>query len=154
MAVEVDAVSYVNWGETKYSIRIARTLLIYLFTVIFVGKSDTLFIAGCVSVRFFQVCTWIASINMVLLVAIVLRRDNLLCIWFGMLMCGKFGKKEIAGFSMAKNAQHIRLLIRLSHLPICGWRRKSQISLSTTMLGGLVRSLCWASVNVISFSIF
>jgi len=144
VAVEVDAVSYVNWGETKYSIRIARTLLIYLFTVIFVGKSDTLFIAGCVSVRFFQVCTWIASINMVLLVAIVLRCANLLCIWFGMLLRGKYRKKEIASYSMVKKTRHLILLTRLSLFIICGWRRKFLISLSNIMDGGLVRSLCWA----------
>lgn len=119
-------------------------LLIYFYTVIFLGKSDTLVIVGLVSVRCSQVCMRITSISLVLLVAIVLRCDNLLCIWFGMLLRGKYEKKEISGYSMAKNVRLIRLLTRLSHFLICGWKQKFIISLSTIMVGDLVRSLCWA----------
>lgn len=98
--------------------------LIYFYIVIFLGKSDTLFIVGWMSARSSLESLRITSLSLILLVAIALRCDNLFCIWFGMLLCGKYGMKEIAEFSMAKDVRHIRLLIRLNHLLIFGWRWK------------------------------
>jgi len=88
---------------------------IYFYIVIFLGKFVILFIVGWVSVWPSLVCLWIISTSLVLLVVCVLRGDNLLCNLFGMQLCGKYGKKEITCYSMAKKVRHIRLLIRLSH---------------------------------------
>jgi hypothetical protein len=68
---------------------------IYYYIVVFLGKFGTLFIIGLVSVRFSQMTLHTFLFNPVLLVVTVLRCGCLLCISFGMLQRGKYGKKEI-----------------------------------------------------------
>jgi len=118
--------------------------LIYFYTVIFLVVSGNWFTVGWVSARSFHMTRRITSFSLVLLVVFVLRRDNQSCIWFGMLLRGKYEKKEIAGYSIIKYVQLIRLSTRLSLFPSCGWKRNFLTSLSTTMVGGLIRSIWWA----------
>jgi len=53
--------------------------LIYFYIVIFLGKSGTLFTVGWVSAPSSLVCLRITSINLVLLVVTILRRDKPFC---------------------------------------------------------------------------
>ena len=142
---------------TSYALVVVACLnlpLIYFYTVIFLVMSGIWFTAGWVSARSFHMTRRITSFNLVLLVVIVLWCDNQFCIWYGMKLRGKYGKKEIAGYSMIKCVQLIRLSTRLSLCHLRGWKRNFPISLSTTMDGGLIRSLCWAYVNATSFFVF
>jgi len=63
---------------------------------------------------------------------------------FGLQLRGKFGKKEITDYSMAKKAQFLRWLIKLSRSHSCGRRRNFLLFPSIIMVGCLVHSPFWA----------
>jgi len=62
----------------------------------------------------------------------------------GLLPFGKFEKKETIGFSTRSRARLCRWLTRLSRFLLCRWRRNLLRIPSFIMVGGLVRSPCWA----------
>ena len=115
----------------------------YFYIVILLGQFGTLFIAGWASLRLYQLRCRLTLISSVLVVE--LQRSVAQSLRsYGLLRFGKFGKKEIIGFLIIKNARFFRLVIRLNLSLLGGWRRGSLHFPSIIMAGGLVRSQCWA----------
>jgi len=97
----------------------------------FFGKSDTLFTVGWVSARSSLLCMRITSINLVLLVAVALKRANPLCIWYGMLLCGKYQiwKERNNMIFNGKNCSTYQLINKIKSLSFV-WLKVKIINLS------------------------
>jgi len=124
-------------------VTLSNRLIIYFYIVIFLVLFGTWFIVGLAS----QWPTHFMCLIIFISLAFVVvsgRGGAQFYRLYGLQRCGKFGRKETTGCSKAKNAPFIRWLIGLSSSPMCDWRRSTLLFPSIYMVGGLVRSPCWA----------
>ena len=85
-------------------VEILKQSIIYFYIARFLVLSGTLSFAGLVSL--WPPHPWHLTILLSSVLPVwELRCDIQFYMSFGVLPCGKFGKKEIIGFSMVKNAQ-------------------------------------------------
>jgi len=134
-------------------VALQKPLIMYFYIVAFLGLFDILYINGLVLLRTSLIVHHITLLSSAMVVA-ALRCGNQSCIWFGLLLCGKYGKKEITEFSMVKSARYCDSWIKSSYFPSRGWRRNLFIFPSIFMVGGLVSLQCWALVNDYFFPCF
>jgi len=96
-----------------------KHLLTFFYIVICLGLFGTLLIGG---LEFLWLCFLMHPLFLISLVFLgVLASHGVLFFRLcGLQQCGKFGKKEITGYSMVNIAQFCRWWTRLSHRPSCG----------------------------------
>jgi len=93
-----------------------KHLLTFSYIVFCLGLFGITFLGGLVYLRLCLVMHPLFLISLVFL-RVLASRDVLFYRLSGLQQCGKFGKKEITGFSMANIAQLCKWWTRLSHRP-------------------------------------
>jgi len=107
-----DATSLVwIFGCAYLDVILWRLQLISYYIVPFLALFDIIFIGGWVFPQLYLILYQIILLNLCLLL-VVPRLVNQLCRCFGLLQYGKFGKKEITGYSKPKNAPLFRWLTK------------------------------------------